>query len=122
MRSGSRRYVPQQGDIVWLTFDPQAGHEQSGRRPAVVLSPGSYNERAGLAICCPITSQIKGYPFEVTVAVGSVKGVALADHLKSVDWQARRARRIGALSQEVTSEILRRAALLLTPARAPRPR
>ena len=82
----------------------------------MVLSPGSYNGKTGLAVCCPITSQIKGYPFEVPVAAGSVKGVALADHLKSLDWRARKAHRIAALPPAVTREILRRSVLLLAPA------
>src|SRR5918993_118928 len=93
-REGSlvkRGYVPDAGDLVWLTFDPQAGREQRGRRPALVLSPRVYNERTHLAIACPITSQIKGYPFEVAVANGPVTGVVLADHVKSLDWHERRA-------------------------------
>jgi mRNA interferase MazF len=86
------RYVPERGDLLWLTFDPQAGREQAGRRPALVLSPVGYNRRANLALVCPITTQAKGYPFEVKLPVGlSVTGVILADHLKSADWVARRA-------------------------------
>jgi mRNA interferase MazF len=84
-------YVPRRGDLVWLTFDPRAGHEQGGRRPAVVLSPRDYNKRTGLILACPITSKVKGYPFEVPVAAASVNGVALADHVRSLDWRARRA-------------------------------
>lgn len=73
-------YVPERGDVVWLTFDPQAGHEQAGRRPAVVISPGGYNRRVGLAIFCPVTSQTKGYPFEVQLPPGlEVEGVVLSD-------------------------------------------
>lgn len=80
-------YVPDAGDFVWLTFDPQAGREQAGRRPALVLSPRAYNETAGLAVVCPITNQVKGYPFEVPVPSGQgPTGVILADHVKSVDW------------------------------------
>ncbi len=87
------RYVPERGDLVWLTFDPQAGHEQAGRRPALVLSPALYNRRASLALVCPITNQAKGYPFEVALPPGlPVSGVVLADHLKSADWAARRAK------------------------------
>ncbi len=86
------RYVPERGDILWLTFDPQAGHEQAGRRPALVLSPAAYNRRAKLALVCPITNQAKGYPFEVALPAGlPLSGVVLADHLKSADWAARRA-------------------------------
>jgi mRNA interferase MazF len=93
--------VPERGDIVWLSFDPQAGHEQAGRRPAVILSPALYNGGSGLAIAVPITSHIKGYPFEVELPTNlEVAGVVLADHLKSVDWRARKARRIGTLPYE----------------------
>jgi mRNA interferase MazF len=81
------RYVPERGDLLWLTFDPQAGHEQAGRRPALVLSPAAYNRRAKLALVCPITSRAKGYPFEVALpAALPLSGVVLADHLKSADW------------------------------------
>jgi mRNA interferase MazF len=87
----ARAYVPDAGDLVWLTFDPQAGHEQRGRRPALVVSPRVYNIKARLAIACPITSQVKGYPFEVALPPGGkISGVILADHLKNLDWQARR--------------------------------
>lgn len=85
-------YVPEAGDLVWLTFDPQAGHEQGGRRPALILSPREYNAKARLALACPITSQQKGYPFEVTLPAGeSIGGVVLADHIKNLDWRARQA-------------------------------
>ena len=88
----ARAYVPDAGDLVWLTFDPQAGHEQRGRRPALILSPRSYNAKARLAIACPITSQVKGYPFEVALpTLGAITGVVLADHVKNLDWEARRA-------------------------------
>ena len=110
----SDEYVPDRGDVVWLELDPQAGHEQSGRRPALVLSPASYNGKVGLAIFCPITRQTKGYPFEVTVPEGSdVSGVALADQVKSLDWRARNARSIGALPERVTREVLDKLATLL---------
>ncbi len=82
--------VPDAGDIVWLHFDPQAGHEQAGHRPAVVLSPAAYNGRTGLMICCPLTTRIKGYPFEVAIA-GKPDAVVLADQVKRLDWRARRA-------------------------------
>jgi len=87
----TRAYVPDAGDLVWLTFDPQAGHEQRGRRPALILSPRVYNAKARLAIACPITSHVKGYPFEVPLPPGGkISGVVLADHVKNLDWQARR--------------------------------
>jgi mRNA interferase MazF len=86
-----RSYVPDTGDLVWLTFDPQAGHEQRGRRPAIILSPRIYNARALLAIACPITSHVKGYPFEVPLPRGGqITGVVLSDHVKNLDWHARR--------------------------------
>ncbi len=86
-------YCPRQGDIVWLSFDPQTGHEQAGHRPALVLSPERYNRKVGLALLCPITAQIKGYPFEVAVPEGlEVSGVILADQVKSLDWKARKTR------------------------------
>ncbi len=84
-------YVPERGDVVWIHFNPQAGHEQAGRRPALVISPAGYNGRVGLALLCPITSQVKGYPFEVAVPEGlRVSGVVLSDQVKSLDWRARR--------------------------------
>jgi mRNA interferase MazF len=86
------RYVPDAGDIVWLHFDPQAGHEQAGHRPALVLSPAAYNGKTGLMLCCPMTTQIKGYPFEVSIA-GSPRSAALADQVKCLDWVARKAKR-----------------------------
>ena len=86
----TRAYVPDAGDLVWLTFDPQAGREQRGRRPALILSPRVYNAKTRLAIACPITSQVKGYPFEVPLPpTGAIVGVVLADHVKNLDWQAR---------------------------------
>jgi len=87
----ARAYVPDAGDLVWLTFDPQAGHEQRGRRPALVLSPRAYNVKARLAIACPITSHLKGYPFEVPLPPGGkIVGAVLADHVKNLDWHVRR--------------------------------
>ena len=107
-------FVPDGGELVWLTFDPQAGHEQAGRRPALVLSPKSYNHKSGLALVCPVTSQIKGYPFEVPVPAGcSVNGVILADHVKSLDWKARRAERITRVPLPTLNEVLARLAPLL---------
>jgi len=100
-------YVPRRGDVVWITLNPQAGHEQAGRRPAVVLSPVEYNARVGLAILCPITSQVKGYPFEVVVPGGlPVAGAILADQVKSLDWRARKAQLAGMLPARTISEVL----------------
>jgi mRNA interferase MazF len=108
-------YVPGRGDVVWLTFNPQAGHEQAGRRPAVVVSPLSYNAKVGLALLCPITSAIKGYPFEVNLPHGlAVSGVVLADQIKSLDWQARNVEFICTLPSTITREILQKIGLLLT--------
>lgn len=108
-------YVPQRGDAVWITLDPQAGHEQAGRRPALVLSPLAYNEKVGLALFCPITSQVKGYPFEVALpAMPSIRGVVLADQVKNLDWRARKASRICRVSQDVVGQVLRRLNALLT--------
>ena len=97
-------YVPEAGDIVWLQFDPQAGHEQAGHRPAVVLSPASYNGRAGMIVCCPTTTRIKGYPFEVALS-GTPPSVVLADQVRSQDWRARRATRKGRVSTAELAEV-----------------
>ncbi|MDO8925464.1 MAG: endoribonuclease MazF [Sideroxyarcus sp.] len=106
-------YVPDAGDIVWLNFTPQSGHEQAGRRPAVVLSPKAYNSRAGLLVCVPITNQIKGYPFEVVLAGGAATGAALADQVKSLDWQTRQAERKGKATLAEVGEIKARIKSLL---------
>jgi mRNA interferase MazF len=108
----TRRYIPQAGDVVWLDFDPQGGHEQGGRRPAVVLSPARYNERAGMAICCPTTTRIKGYPFEVVLA-GALPSVVLADQVKSLDWRERNAKRKGRVSDMELDEIRAKLATLI---------
>ncbi len=106
--------VPDRGDVVWLSFRPQAGHEQDGRRPAVVLSPAAYNGKVGLALLCPVTRKVKGYPFEVRLPDGfPVSGVVLADQVKSLDWRARRAERVGTLPMPLTSEILDKLGVLL---------
>jgi mRNA interferase MazF len=102
-------YVPDRGDAVWITLNPQAGHEQAGRRPAVVLSPAAYNGRVGLAILCPITNQIKGYPFEVVLPPGlAVMGAVLSDQVKSLDWRARTATFICALPPATIAEVLQK--------------
>lgn len=97
-------YVPDQGDIVWLEFDPQAGCEQAGHRPAVTLSKKMYNQKTGLAIFCPITSKVKGYPFEVRLNGTKMAGVILSDQVKSLDWQARKAKFIEKINQEALEE------------------
>ena len=98
-----RSYVPETGDIVWLEFDPQAGREQAGRRPAVVLTPGGYNKKTSLMICCPLTTQIKGYPFEVMVEVDGVQSVILSDQVKSMDWKIRKAKYKNKIDVDVAS-------------------
>ncbi|MBF0566754.1 MAG: endoribonuclease MazF [Nitrospirae bacterium] len=109
------KYTPDRGDCVWLSFDPRLGHEQAGRRPAFVLSPKIYNEKAGLALCCPITSHIKGYPFEVVISgTRVVTGAVLADQIKSLDWQARRADYICKLPETVTRDIIGKIRLLIS--------
>lgn len=111
----SRDYVPKCGDVVWITMNPQAGHEQAGRRPGVVLSPQTYNSKVGLAILCPITNQIKGYPFEVLLPAGlPVEGAILSDQVKSLDWHARNVEFICTLSDEAVSEILQKLGALLS--------
>ena len=97
-------YVPDVGDIVWLEFDPQAGHEQDGHRPALVLSPARYNGRRGMMICCPMTSRIKGYPFEVVESRDPPSAV-LADQVKRLDWQARKATKKGKVSRAALAEV-----------------
>lgn len=98
------RYVPQAGDIVWLNFALRAGHEQAGHRPALVVSTAGYNGKTSLMICCPMTTQIKDYPFEVLVA-GTPPSVVLADQVKSLDWRVRRAKRKGAVSAKELAEV-----------------
>ncbi len=112
----SRTYVPRCGDGVWITLNPQSGHEQTGRRPALVLSPESYNGKIGLAIFCPITNQIKGYPFEVLIPEGlPVTGAILSDQVKSLDWRARNAELICVLPVETISEVLQKLGTLISP-------
>ena len=100
-------YIPRRGDLVWLTFDPQAGHEQAGRRPAFVLSPEPYNRKTGLFLACPVTSKVKGYPFEVSLpAELPVNGVILADQIKSLDWKVRKAQFAAKTSDAVIQDVL----------------
>lgn len=100
----ARQYVPDAGDVVWISFKPQTGREQSGHRPAVVLTPAVYNARTTLMICCPMTTQIKGYPFEVLLSSQSGSAV-LVDHVKSLDWRARNAKRKGRISDVELAEV-----------------
>jgi mRNA interferase MazF len=110
----ARRYIPARGDAIWISLNPRVGHEQAGRRPALVLSPSSYNGRVGLAILCPVTTQVKGYPFEVVIPAGSkLGGVVLADQVKSLDWRFRKAEFICKLPRETTNEVLEKLGTLL---------
>ena len=101
----ARGYVPEAGDIVWLQFDPQAGHEQAGHRPALVLSPALYNAKKGLMVCCPLSTKVKGYPFEVLTQVDAQVGVVLADQVKSLDWRVRKAKKKGAVPDAVLQDV-----------------
>ena len=100
-----KRYVPERGDAAWLTLRPSERHEQTGRRPVLVLSPRAYNERTGLAIVCPMTSRVKGYPFEVQSVLAGRAGAVLADHVRSVDWVARDAKRAGRLPPQIVERV-----------------
>lgn len=103
----AKKYIPDCGDLIWLEFDPQAGHEQSGRRPALVISPSKYNQTVSLALVCPITSKSKNYPFEVNLSDDcKIKGVILADHIKSVDWYCRKAKFIAKASSQIIAETI----------------
>jgi mRNA interferase MazF len=107
-------YIPDRGDAVWLVFDPQAGHEQAGRRPAIVLSPQAYNAKSSLSIVCPITSRVKGYPFEVTLPSNfPIQGVILSDQIKSLDWKVRKAEFIGPLPVSILDEVIAKLKSLL---------
>ena len=107
-------YIPDRGEAVWITFNPQAGHEQAGRRPAVVLSPASYNGKVGLAILCPISSRIKGYPFEVLIPDGlKISGAILADQVKNLDWKERQAELVCKLPSASVVEVLQKLKTLL---------
>jgi len=107
--------APARGDLVWISLTPQAGHEQAGRRPALVVSPLEYNARVGLALMCPITSRVKGYPFEVVLPDHlEISGVVLADQIKSLDWKARNAQVAATAPGEITAEVLGKLNALLT--------
>lgn len=109
-------WTPERGDVVWITMDPTAGHEQAGRRPALVVSPGSYNSKVGLAILCPVTSHVKGYPFEVPIPDGlSVEGVVLSDQAKSLDWRSRGAELACTVPAESVTAVLHRLGRLVAP-------
>lgn len=100
-------YVPDRGDLVWLDFNPQAGHEQAGRRPALIVTPKIYNQRTSLCLACPITTKVKGYPFEVALpGKAAVAGVILADQLKNLDWRVRRAERLGTVDEKTMGSVL----------------
>ena len=106
-------YVPDRGDIVWLNFTPQAGHEQRGTRPALIISPKIYNKKTNLALCCPITSNVKGYPFEVVIEGKKIDGVILSDHLKNLDWKAREIKFIEKASSLVLTECIEKISTLI---------
>ncbi len=113
-RGSTVAYVPERGDVVWISLNPQAGHEQAGRRPAVVVSPRSYNAKVGLGLFCPITSRVKGYPFEVALPAGlPVDGVVLADQVKSLDWRVRQAEFAARLPGRTIAEVVGKLAVLL---------
>lgn len=109
----ARRFVPDAGDIVWLEFSPQARREQAGRRPALVLSPSAYNSKTGTMVCCPMTTQIKGYPFEVIINAKDVSGAVLSDQVKNLDWRARKATPKGKASVEELDEVRAKIATLM---------
>lgn len=107
-------YIPERGNAIWLDFNPQVGREQAGRRPAFVVSPASYNGKVGLALVCPVTSRMKGYPFEVEIPAGvGIEGVVLSDQLKSLDWRKRQAGFICALPETTVQEVLKKIEALL---------
>ncbi|MDD2510926.1 MAG: endoribonuclease MazF [Syntrophomonas sp.] len=109
-----KSYIPKRGDIIWLEFDTQSGHEQAGKRPALVISPKAYNHKTSLLLACPITSQIKGYPFEVAIPSGlQIQGVILTDQVKSLDWQARNAQFACQVPDIIVKEVVERIRILL---------
>ena len=106
-------YIPERGDIVWLNFNPQTGHEQKGKRPAIVISPKKYNEKTGLGLFCPITSKVKNYPFEVKIENKKINGAVLSDQIKSLDWESRKIEFIVKAGKEKTKEIIEKLGVLL---------
>ena len=106
-------YIPDKSDVVWLEFDPQSGHEQNGKRPAVVISPKNDNEKSNLALFCPVTSKVKGYPFEVKISSKKISGVILSDQIKSLDWKARKAEFIMKASDSIMDDVMSKLKLLL---------
>ena len=109
-----KEYIPQRGDVVWIDFDPQTGHEQSGRRPALIISPKVYNQKVGLALICPITSHIKGYAFEVIIESKLINGAILSDQIKSFDWKVRSAELAMHVNRETLREVMQKLLTLLT--------
>ncbi len=109
----ARRFVPETGDIVWLEFSPQAGHKQARHRPALVLSPAAYNSKTGTMLCCPMTTQIKGYPFEVIIRAEGVSGAVLSDQVKNLDWRVRKATPKGKASADELDEVRAKISSLL---------
>jgi mRNA interferase MazF len=115
----ARQYVPDRGDIVWLQFNPRTGHEQAGHRPALVISPRAYNARVGLALFCPVTAQVKGYPFEVVLPSGlGAQGAILSDQVKSLDWRERKVKRVCTVPTEVLKETVALILALVDPKEA----
>mgnify|MGYP001183219185 CR=1 FL=1 len=110
---GNKGYVPERGDIVWLDFNPQVGHEQRGRRPALTLSFRAYNEKIGLGLFCPITSKVKGYPFEVEITSGVIQGAVLSDQIKSLDWMERNIEFIEKTDSAKLQEIIEKIEVIL---------
>jgi len=108
-----KKYVPERGDIVWMNFDPQAGREQRGKRPALVISPKGYNEKVGLGLFCPITSKIKNYPFEVEIEGGKINGAVLSDQIKSFDWRTRNIEFIAKADPDSISEVINKIGVLI---------
>ena len=109
----TKSYIPDRGDIVWLNFDPQSGHEQKGKRPAIVISPKEYNEKVGLGLFCPMTSKIKNYPFEVKIESEKISGVILSDQIKSLDWKTREIEFIFKETSEKIEEIVNKINVLI---------
>ena len=109
----TKDYIPERGDIVWLNFTPQAGREQQGRRPTIVISPQAYNKKVGLALFCPITTKQKGYPFEVKIINENINGVILSDQIKSLDWQHRDIEYVTKITNEEMNEIIKKLSVLI---------